>query len=609
MAELWVMQSYLQPDVLEAAGVRVFDSWAATFGRTHTALELAPDGASYRMKTRFARFQNVPELLGLYHQVADVRTAEHLGLPTPELAGGKAETVVVPPSDTLRRYVTELADRAQAVQSGQVEPDEDNMLKVTGDGRRAALDLRLVGEDPDPAGGKIAAAARRIAAIYEAARDRTYRDARGQPAPRPGALQLVFCDVSTPAADGWNAYDELRRELARRGVPTDALRYMQDAKTHQAKASLFAACRDGQVAVLIGSTETMGVGTNVQARLVALHLDAPWRPADIEQRDGRGLRQGNQNPSIEIVRYVTEGSFDTYMWQTLERKAAFISQVSAGNLAEREIDDLGEQVLSFAEIKALATGDPRIMEKAGVDSDIDRLTRLERAHHDDQQRLRTLRATAQDRAAAALARADRIAVVAEQTTDTSGARFTMTVDGRRHTKRTDAGEHFRDVLAARLAATAPETTVEHPAVAQLAGLDIDAHTITVIENEVRVLVPDTEIDMRFVEDEWRTLDPAMLVQRLERRIQRLSDVAASVRADARAATDEATRADALLGKPWEHTDQLARLRRRQQELDGALMATDRSSTPLPLEPATPADRLRKRLDRSPAREPASGISV
>jgi hypothetical protein len=612
MAELWVMQSYLQPDVLDAAGVRVFDSWAATFGRTHTALELAPDGASYRMKTRFARFQNVPELLGLYHQVADVRRADDLGLPVPEVAGGKPETVVVPPSDTLRDYVTELAERAHAVQTGQVEPDQDNMLKVTGDGCRAALDLRLVGGEPDPAGGKIAAAARRIAATYEATRDRVYRDARGEPAARPGALQLVFCDVSTPAGEGWNAYDELRHELTRRGVPRDAIRYIQDAKTHQAKASLFAACRDGQVAVLIGSTETMGVGTNVQARLVALHhLDAPWRPADIEQRDGRGLRQGNQNPSIEIVRYVTEGSFDTYMWQTLERKAAFISQVSAGDLAEREIDDLGEQVLSFAEIKALATGDPRIMEKAGVDSDIARLTRLERAYREEQQRLRSLRASAQDRADATLARADRIAAVAERTVDTSGDKFAMTVDGRRHAKRAEAGGHMRDVLAARLAATPLETTADHRGVAQLAGLDVDAQTITVIENEIRLIVPDTEVNLRFVEDEWRTLDPGSLVQRLERRIHRLPEVVANLRADAQAATDEATRADALLGRPWEHTDELARLRRRQQELDEALMATDGSSAPArpAPEPESPADRLRQRLDRSAAREPASGISV
>ncbi|MGH9210929.1 MAG: DEAD/DEAH box helicase family protein [Acidimicrobiales bacterium] len=296
MAEMWVMQSYLQPDVLKAAGVRAFDAWAANFGRTHTALELAPDGGSYRMKTRFARFQNVPELLGLYHQVADVRTPEDLGLPTPEIVSGKAETVVAEGSEALRAFVLDLAARAEAIRGGDVRPSEDNMLAITGDGRRAALDLRLVNLPPDPE-GKVIVAARRIASIYRATHDTTYVEPDGRPSPRTGALQLVFCDVSTPAADTWNPYDELRHQLTRRGVPADAIRYMQDAKTHEAKAKLFAACRDGQVAVLIGSTETMGVGTNVQRRAIALHhLDAPWRPADVEQREGRILRQGNQTP-------------------------------------------------------------------------------------------------------------------------------------------------------------------------------------------------------------------------------------------------------------------------------------------------------------------------
>ena len=333
MAELWVMQSYLHPDLLDQVELRAFDAWAATFGRTHTALELAPDGSSYRMQTRFARFQNVPELLTLYRQVADVRTTEDLDLPTPELVGGKAETVVVDPSDRLVDYVSDLAGRAERIRNRAVDPSEDNMLKVTGDGRRAALDLRLVGEEADRDGGKLVVAAQRIAAIHHATRDNTYADEHGQLTIRPGALQLVFCDVSTPAGDGWNAYDDLRNQLVRRGVDRDQIRYMQSAKTDVAKAQLFSACRDGSVAVLIGSTETMGVGTNVQARAVAMHhLDAPWRPADIEQRDGRILRQGNQNPQVQVIRYVTEGSFDTYMWQTLERKAAFIAQVTRGDL-------------------------------------------------------------------------------------------------------------------------------------------------------------------------------------------------------------------------------------------------------------------------------------
>jgi len=223
------------------------------------------------MKTRFARFQNIPELLGLYRQVADVRGSDDLALPTPEISGGKPETVTVPASDTLRAYVAKLAQRAQHINNRAVSPEEDNMLKVAGDGRRAALDLRLVGKPPDLDGGKIATVAARIAAIYHVHRDRPYSDAQGQPAPRAGVLQLVFCDVSTPSGGGWNAYDELRDQLIHRGVPAAQVRYVQHAQTEQAKADMFAGARDGQVAVLIGSTETMGVGSNVQARAIALH--------------------------------------------------------------------------------------------------------------------------------------------------------------------------------------------------------------------------------------------------------------------------------------------------------------------------------------------------
>ena len=350
MAELWVMQSYLHPDLLASVDLRAFDAWAANFGRTHTALELAPDGASYRMQTRFARFQNVPELLTLYRQVADVRTNDDLDLPVPRLTGGQAETIVVEPDDALVDYVADLASRAEAIRNRAVDPSEDNMLKVTGDGRRAALDLRLVGEHAQADGGKLTVAAQRIAAVHHATRDLRYTDEHGQLTLRPGALQLVFCDVSTPAAEGWNACDELRALLVRRGVDHNSIRFMQDAKTDVAKAKLFTACRDGTVSILIGSTETMGVGTNVQTRAIAMHhLDAPWRPADIEQRDGRILRQGNQNPEVRVLRYVTEGSFDTYMWQTLERKAAFIAQVTRGELPDRDVDDIGDQALSFAE--------------------------------------------------------------------------------------------------------------------------------------------------------------------------------------------------------------------------------------------------------------------
>jgi N12 class adenine-specific DNA methylase len=575
MAELWVMQSYLHPDLLAEVELRAFDSWAATFGRTHTALELAPDGSSYRMQTRFARFQNVPELLTLYRQVADVRTTEDLGLPTPALVGDKPETVVVEPSDELVDYVADLAGRAERIRNRAVDPSEDNMLKVTGDGRRAALDLRLVDASADdPAGGKLTVAAQHIAAIHHDTRDHAYLDEHGQPAPRSGALQLVFCDVSTPAGTGWNAYDELRSLLVERGVPTEAIRYMQSASTDVAKAKLFAACRDGSIAVLVGSTETMGVGTNVQARAIAMHhLDAPWRPADIEQRDGRILRQGNQNPEVRVFRYVTEGSFDTYMWQTLERKAAFIAQVTRGDLPDRDVDDIGDQALSFAEVKALATGDPLVLEKAAVDADVARLSRLERAHYDDQHRLRRTFDTATQRANHCTQRAEQLESVLERVVDTHGDRFSMTVDGRHHTKRMEAGADLKVLLAGRLEATPPETASALIPTATLGGLTVASQTITLIEGEVRLVVPDAHIELTYNRHDWQTADPAMIVSRLERQLQRLPETLASTRAEGQAAAAEAARADARIGQPWEHTGELAELRRRQKEIDEALVET------------------------------------
>jgi N12 class adenine-specific DNA methylase len=574
MAELWVMQSYLHPDLLTSVDLRAFDAWAANFGRTHTALELAPDGASYRMQTRFARFQNVPELLTLYRQVADVRTNDDLDLPVPALAGGQAETIVVDPSDALVDYVADLAARAEAIRNRAVDPSEDNMLKVTGDGRRAALDLRLVGEDSPVDGGKLTVAAQRIAAIHHATRDLRYTDDHGQLTLRPGALQLVFCDVSTPAAAGWNAYDELRTLLVRRGIDPASIRYMQDAKTDVAKAKLFAACRDGTVAVLIGSTETMGVGTNVQTRAVAMHhLDAPWRPADIEQRDGRILRQGNQNPEVRVLRYVTEGSFDTYMWQTLERKAAFIAQVTRGELPDRDVDDIGDQALSFAEVKALATGDPLVLEKASVDADVARLTRLERAYHDDQHRLRRTLDSATRRAENAEHRAADLEAVMGRVTDTRGDQFTMTIDGQAHAKRVDAGEHLQRLLRRRLDQTPPETTGPVAEIGTLGGLAVIAQAITTVEDEVRVAIPDAHIEVTLLGDDLNRSDPSNLVTRLERHLHRLPDTLAELNQEGTAARAEASRAAARIGVPWDRDEELAGLRRRQKEIEESLAAT------------------------------------
>ncbi len=589
IAELWTMQSYLQPDVLAAADLEPFDSWAATFGRTVTALELAPDGASYRMKTRFARFQNIPELLNLYRQVADVRTAEDLKLPVPSLAGGGPETVVVAASETLRDYVAELAARAERVRSRVVMPDEDNMLKITGDGRRAALDLRLVGERPDPDGGKLAVAAERIAAIYRRSHDLRFLDEAGQSHDRPGALQLVFCDASTPSGSGWNAYDELRELLAAHAVPAEKVRFVHEAGTDEAKAKLFAACRDGRVAMLVGSTDKMGIGTNVQARAIALHhLDCPWRPADIEQREGRIVRQGNQNTEVSILRYATEGSFDVYMWQTVERKAAFINQVATGRAVDRDVDDIGDQALSYAEVKALATGNPRILEKASADADVARLGRLRRAHLDDQHRLRRALDAAERRSAAAGQRIRRIEAALAARTDTRGDRFLMRIDGARFAKRTDAGQqlHRRLAAAARL-----QTVGEGEALqATLGGLKVRVGVDRRFD-EVWIEAADADTDLRYAVEEWLAVDPLSVVQRLERRIQNLDSSLVDARADKQAAEKEARLARARIGAPFEHESELRGLQRRQRDLDHELTEVD-STGPGEM---PPAERMGARL--------------
>jgi hypothetical protein len=361
VSEMWVMQTFLQPETLKGLGLAAFDAWAATFGEVVSALELAPDGSGYRLKERFARFVNVPELMGIFHEVADVRTREMLNLPTPNVT---RKTEVIPASDAMRAYVGTLVARAEAIKAGSVDVMEDNMLCVTMDGRKAALDLRLVGGTAQP-DGKIDRCVANILRIYQ------------ESTPIRGA-QIVFCDLSTPG-DGkwWSVYDEVRKQLCEAGVPAREIAFVHDATSEAEKESLFQAVRDGQVRVLLGSTSKMGVGTNVQTRLVALHhLDVPWRPADLEQREGRIDRQGNLNASVEIWRYVVEGSFDAYMWQTLETKARFIAQVMSGNGTVRSVEDVEMAALSYAEVKALASGNPLIIEKAEVDAELMRLSIL-----------------------------------------------------------------------------------------------------------------------------------------------------------------------------------------------------------------------------------------
>jgi len=366
MAEIHTMMRYLQPNRLEELGLQQFDAWAATFGESVTALEIAPDGSGYRMHTRFARFINVPELMAVFGEVADIRTAEMLDLPVPKLRGGKPRIVACPASPSLKAFVQSLVLRSEAIRNGEVDPKDDNMLAVTTDGRKAALDFRLVAPTARfDENGKVAACVREVHAIWQRTMD--FRGA-----------QLVFCDLSSPkGGKAFSVYDDLRARLMAAGIPEKEIAFVHDADTDAQKATLFKAIREGRVRVLLGSTAKMGVGTNVQTRLVALHhLDAPWRPCDVEQREGRILRQGNLSEDVEIFRYVTQQSFDSYSWQTLETKARFIAQVMAGDKGIRSLEDVELAALSYAEVKALASGNPLVIEKAGVDAEVARLATL-----------------------------------------------------------------------------------------------------------------------------------------------------------------------------------------------------------------------------------------
>ena len=369
MTELYTMQRYLQQYTLERNGLANFDSWAATFGETVTAIELAPEGTGYRTKTRFARFFNLPELMAMFKECADIQTADMLKLPVPALVGGKPTNIQLKPSEIQKQMVTELGERADKIRNKMVKPYEDNMLKITNDGRKLALDQRLIDPDlPDDPDSKVNICVSKIFEIWE------------HTMPQRSA-QLVFCDLSTPKAGVFNVYDDMKAKLIERGIPETEIAFIHEANTDARKTELFGKVRSGAVRVLMGSTAKMGAGTNVQKRLIALHhLDVPWRPSDIEQREGRILRQGNENKEVYVFRYVTEGTFDAYSWQLIENKQKFIGQIMTSKSPARSCNDMDEAALSYAEVKALAAGNPLIKEKMDLDVQLTRLKTLKAAH-------------------------------------------------------------------------------------------------------------------------------------------------------------------------------------------------------------------------------------
>ncbi|WP_461644492.1 helicase-related protein [Leucobacter aridicollis] len=387
--EMYVMMRYLRPDLLKDAQVYSADDWAQQFTEQVTAVEAKPDGGGFQVKTRTTKFRNVPELLRMWHVPGDVKTQADLALPVPRIRadvdGEQApEMVIVPATEEQAAGMGDLVDRGDAVRRGTVRPEEDNMLKITSNGRALALDARLYDGGPPAAREttKVDVVANNVYEIWAENQDREYLDEWGEISETRGALQIVFADLGTPSTDGrWDAYTEIREQLIAKGIPASQVRFIHEAGNDKAKAELFQQARDGRVQVLFGSTEKMGVGTNVQTRAVALHhIDAPWRPADVTQREGRAIRQGNQNDELRVIRYATEGSFDSYMWGTLARKATFIEQVLTGRLDVREVENSTEMALQFSEMQAIAAGDMRILEAANLKNDVQKLARQERAH-------------------------------------------------------------------------------------------------------------------------------------------------------------------------------------------------------------------------------------
>ena len=550
VAEMFTMQRYLQLTALKSLQVDHFDSWAATFGEPVTAMELAPDGSGYRLNTRFARFINVPELMQQFRQVADIQTQTMLKLPVPELRTGKPIVVNAPCSKELKEIVQSLVERAEALRTGRIDPREDNMLLVTTDGRKAALDLRL--HDPRLPDHPDSKVNRAVAEV-----ERIWRETAEQ-----RSAQLVFCDMSVPTGGrGFSVYEDMRDKLLVRGIPESEIAFIQDYDSDAGKLTLFRDLRAGKVRILFGSTQKMGTGANVQERLIALHhLDAPWRPADVEQREGRILRQGNSNPEVQIYRYVTEESFDAYMWQTLETKARFISQVMTGESDLRRIEDIDGAALTYAEVKAIASGNPMVIEKASIDAEVARLSRLRSQHAETQFRLRSQIRHLNDEAPRLEKRLQEIRQDIATRRDTHGDAFVIQIDGQSVRDRAIAGE-----LLLRHAARMRGSQAER-LVGQFAGFQVLIADNFMSGPEIVLKGAGTHLA--------KATDTALGTMRsVEYAIQSLDETAVTVEHRIAETRKRIFDLQVQTSQPFEYVARLASLSRRQDEIEDALDLT------------------------------------
>ena len=600
ITEAYTMQRYLRPDLLEAAGIgSSFDAWAATFGETVTQMEMSPTGASFRMKTRFAKFKNVPEMLRMWSTFADVKTAEDLKLPVPEMAerpdGSRSpEARAVPPTVELEAFVQKLGERAEKIMAGRVDPRDDNMLSITNDGRKAALDMRMI-IPRDPSGPtKVEVAADMIHHLWQQTANTEYLDAAtGEPSDTRGALQLVFADLSTPNPDKWNIYEELKQQLVMRGMPTQSVRFIHEARNDIEKAQVFAAARAGHIAVLVGSTERMGVGTNVQARAVALyHLDCPWRPSDIAQREGRIMRQGNQNDVVGIIRLITERSFDSYMWQGVERKARFIAQVMRGKLDVREIEEIDPSALSAAEAKALATGNPLMLEHATIQSEVHRLRKLEQAHHSNERILEHTRDLAGDDVTRITREITGFEAVLPQTIDTGGDRFRIVLNDRLYDSRTAASHALMSWAAqSGIKYLSHYSAREFGVIGKLGNFDIGCEVTPEMGGDllVRLELRGVPRGSFSVTRETFLSGGTGLIQRIENRMSEIPSQLERARTELAEAMQTRDDADSRLGQPFKHALALSAAEADFERVSAELLAMQRRKDKEP-SPAPQAER-------------------
>ena len=549
MAELYTVQRYLQYDTLSKNGQMHFDAWASNFGETTTAIELSPEGSGYRTRTRFAKFNNLPELMNIFKEVADIKTADTLDLPRPT---AHFHTIVAKPTDIQKEMVQELSARAKDVHDKRVDPTQDNMLKITSDGRKIGLDQRLMNpllsDDPN---SKVNLCAQNIFKIWEETADKRL-------------TQLCFCDFSTPNKDGrFNVYDDIKAKLLNNGVPEKEIAFIHDYNTEAQKKELFSKVRNGNIRVLFGSTFKMGSGTNVQDRLIALHdLDCPWRPSDLAQRAGRILRQGNQNPEVNIFRYVTENTFDSYLFQTVEKKQEFIAQIMTSKSPVRSCDDVDEDALSYAEIKALCAGNPHIKEKMQLDIEVAKLKMLKADHQSQQYRLQDdiLKSfpkrieSAKGHIAGFKADLERLETNTHKTEESISP---IKIGDKTYTDRGQAG-------TALLAACKKITTTEPEKIGSYRGFDMYI-SFDKVKSEFL-------IDMKGSMTHTATLgdDSGGNITRINNAFDRIPQRLASVESQLETLYNQQTTAKAELGKPFEREQELVEKTARLAELDSML---------------------------------------